>query len=146
MGRLSCNPWASDRVSDSFKPDGWGAMLIGPCHRVFEWIPICVVASLAIDATHEPTLQDALESRVIPGARTLAVPRPSHLKRLRANLLGTLDIDPTAAEALRPIPNGNMQYPCTPENAAIFDWPFYVLGRVSPQVEWTVVADLLRRT
>ena len=143
MGKSGRNPWAKEGAMPWFKADGWGAMLIAFRLRVFDWVPVCGVASLTVEADHEPTLDDALASQVV-GACSLCVPRRAHLKNMRANLLGEVDLDPAATALLMPVANEDEPIPMTPENAAVIGWSFQVHGRQSPGHGSTPVADLIR--
>jgi hypothetical protein len=145
MGRNAWNPWAKEGTMPWFVPDGWGAMLVGVRLRVFDWIPVCGVTSLTVEPNREPTLDDALAAHAV-GPCSLCVPRRSHLKHMRAKLLGSVDLDPAAAAALLPIPNESEALPMTPENAAVIGWSFHVFGRQSPGNGSTPVANLIRRT
>jgi hypothetical protein len=144
MGISARNPYGSEGTTPWFEPDGWGAMLVALRRRVFDWIPVCGVASLTVEAIREPTLDDALAAQVVDPC-SLCVPRRSHLKHMRAKLLGAVDLDPAAAAALMPVPNGREPIPETPENAAVIGWTFHVFGRQSPGTGSTPVADLVRQ-
>ena len=145
MGRKAWNPWAKEGTTPWFVPDGWGAMLVGVRLRVFDWIPVCGVTSLTVEPNREPTLDDALAAQAV-GPCSLCVPRRSHLKHMRAKLLGTVDLDPAAAAALMPVPNEDEAIPMTPENAAAIGWSFHAFGRQSPGSHSIPVANLISRT
>ena len=120
------NPWHRDWEEAGFKPDGWGAMLVVACGRVFDWLPWCAVSSLTIDPTREPTLEDAAKARLVPYSRldpdhpaALGVPRETHLRKMGMRSLGKLDLDPKKAS--RVIVEDH-----TPEYAVACDWSFTV--------------------
>lgn len=141
MGINARNPYASEGMQPWFVPDGWGAMLIVTCRRVYDWIPVCGLMTLTVGADREATLDDAIAAQVI--GYKLSVPRSLHLKNLRAKLVGTLDLDPAAAAALVPV--GTPDKPVfTPEQVAVFGWPLGALGRRLPRSGATAVADLIR--
>lgn len=118
MGRASFNPWFPNWEAGRFQPDGWGALLIVACGRVFDWFPWCAYASLTVDAARKPSLEDAARAHCTSEAAQLSIPRRSHMKRLAMELLGRLPID--AEKAAKAVPPRT-----TPQYALVAGWSFY---------------------
>jgi hypothetical protein len=117
------NPWAPnwDVPYMKFRPDGWGAMLILARGRVFDWFPWCTYTSLTVDASRRPSLADAAKARCTTDFAQFCVPRRSHMKRMKMELLGRIHVDPEKAAAA-------FTAPVTPQQAVLADWSFYPRG------------------
>ena len=98
------NVWFPTWERAGFKPEAWGAMLIYAKQRVFDWFPLCAASSLTVNPRRAPTLDDARNARFISAiqAGSYIVPRPTHLKKMRAELLGRLLLDPAKTRKLTP--------------------------------------------
>jgi hypothetical protein len=77
----SMNPWSRGRndraatagfAAEPFRQDGWVAMLVLAQGRVYDWLPWCAYASLLVNPSREPTIED------VPGTRLLTT---NHDKR-----------------------------------------------------------------
>ena len=123
MASQAFNAWYASWEQAKFVPDGWGAMLVIGRGRVFDWLPWCAVASLTVDPSREPSLDDAAGARVrteIGG--TLCVPRRTHLNKMKMRLLGRLDLDPGKAAAI-------IADDPTPQYAVTAGWSFVSVVR-----------------
>ena len=118
MRSQAFNAWYASWEQAKFVPDGWGAMLVVGRGRVFDWLPWCAVASLTVDPSREPSLDDASAARVrTEVGGTLCVPRRTHLNKMKMRLLGRLDLDPGKAAAI------SSDDP-TPQYAVTAGWSF----------------------
>jgi hypothetical protein len=99
------NPWRPDRDYAEFKPDGWGALVVFALGRVFDWFPWCAASALTVPPSREPSLQDAVQSRFISAKQsgTYLLPARTHLKKMRMQLLGRLNLDPGKTVAAMPV-------------------------------------------
>lgn len=104
------NPWSPRgkaplrAYGGVFERDGWGAMLIYAKQRVFDWFPLCAASSLTVNPKRAPTLDDVRKARFISAIQSgsYILPRPTHLKKMRAELLGRLPLDPAKTRKLTP--------------------------------------------
>jgi hypothetical protein len=113
------NPWFPTWEAADFKPDGWGALLVIALGRVFDWFPWCAASSLTVSPTRAPTLEDVLKARFISEQQSGSyfVPRRTHLKRMRMDLIGQLSLDTTQVAAAMPREN-------SPQFAVLAGWSF----------------------
>lgn len=91
------NAWISDPGVMQFGPDGWGALIVVDCGRVYDWLPWCAITSLDIDPKRVPSVDDCLEAAMVyhlqtKGA-TLCVPSKTHVKRMNMQLIGRIELD-----------------------------------------------------
>ncbi|HEX7645265.1 MAG TPA: hypothetical protein VF472_23945 [Burkholderiaceae bacterium] len=86
-----------------FQADGWSAMVVLDTGRMFDWLPWCALASLAVDSSAKPTLDEAISGRMIFHLQTRGagrfIPKRKHAKELGLELLGRIELDP---ELVRP--------------------------------------------
>ena len=142
MRSQAFNAWYASWEQAKFVPDGWGAMLVLDRGRVFDWLPWCAVASLTVDPSREPSLQDAVGARVrteAGGAR--CVPRRKHLDKMKMRLLGRLDVDPHKAAKIIP------DEP-TPQYTVTAGWSFVsvIMGGKSDREPGAAVKSLLGKS
>lgn len=94
---FACSPWRLPSKGE-FTPDGWGAMIVLECDRAFQWLPWCALASLTIDPTQKPTIDDAIQENLIFHLQThgaaRCVPKRADAKTMRLELLGRVTLDP----------------------------------------------------
>ena len=91
------NAWVLDKPSVDIPPDGWGALLILECGRVFDWLPWCAVASLTVDPARPVDMNAVLQSKLLLHLQTkgaaLCVPKKSHVQRMQMLRMGELRLD-----------------------------------------------------
>lgn len=93
------NAWHPYRLPahGSFVPDGWGALAVLDTGRAFDWLPWVALAGLMVPPDTKPTLDAALDARLIFHPQTRGagrfVPKPAHAKGLALELLGHVDLD-----------------------------------------------------
>lgn len=98
---MAGSAWHPYRLSSTgpFIADGWGALVVLATGRAYGWLPWVALASLSVPPETKPTLDAALDGQLIPHPQTYGagrfVPKPSHVKGLRLELLGTIDLDPS---------------------------------------------------
>jgi hypothetical protein len=140
MGSEAFNPCARNSDWAGFTPDGWGAMLVIARGRVFDWFPWCVVSGLTVEPSRKPSLEDAQGARFISKTSSgqHCVPRRTHLKRMRCELLGQLSLDPARVEEVMPRED-------TPEYAVLVGWSFVPEARAweGQSQNGVAVSDLL---
>jgi hypothetical protein len=141
------NVWFPTWERAGFKPDAWGAMLIYAKQRVFDWFPLCAASSLTVNPRRAPTLDDARNARFISAiqAGSYIVPRPTHLKKMRAELLGRLALDPAKTRKLTP--RDAFGKKVSPQFEALSDssFPPEARGWQGSSKGGVAVADLLER-
>ncbi|MFZ6745889.1 hypothetical protein ACO0LC_21905 [Undibacterium sp. JH2W] len=97
MQGLGWNPY-SHLGPESFVPDGWGALIVLETGRMFDWLPWCALASLAVNPVVKPTLLDAMHGQMIFHLQTQGagrfVPKKKHVQGLGLELLGHVTLDP----------------------------------------------------
>lgn len=97
MSGAAANAWFATWEQAGFQPDGWGALVVLQKGRVYDWLPWVSVASLTVPHESCPSLDDALGSRLLMHLQTngaaKVVPRRSHLKRTKMQLLGRVQLD-----------------------------------------------------
>src|SRR5262249_193439 len=80
-----------------FVPSGWGALVVLSTGRAFEWLPWCAVASLAVDTTRMPSLEEAIQAHLIYHLQTQGaarcVPQRSHIRKMNVQPLGQVTLD-----------------------------------------------------
>ena len=80
-----------------FVQDGWGAMVVLDRGRAFDWLPWCAMASLTVDPARRPSLDDALQARLITHQQTRGaarcVPNRAHLATMGAEPIGRVTLD-----------------------------------------------------
>ena len=143
-GGEGINPYSTKRTvalyGGDFQADGWGALIILMSGRAYDWFPWCAFACLSVSPKTEPTLETAKRARLlIDDSASLAVPRGPHLKRMRARLLGTLQLDPRKVKArVNMRPDGHK-----PEFAVYAGWSLHGISRAGRFDGGVAVADLL---
>ncbi|HEU4777814.1 MAG TPA: hypothetical protein VFS95_13400 [Telluria sp.] len=92
--------WTPYRPANAapFAPDGWGALVVLDTGRAFGWLPWVALASLTVDPGRKPTLEQAVQGRLIPHLQTQGagryVPKRAHAAGLGLELLGEVRLDP----------------------------------------------------
>ena len=80
-----------------FVADGWGAMVVLDRGRAFDWLPWCALASLTVEPSGRPSLEDARQAQLILHMQTQGaarcVPKRAHLKTMDAELIGRAALD-----------------------------------------------------
>lgn len=103
MEGKAVNAWSSTWEEAGFQPDGWGALVVLQKGRAFDWIPWVSVAALTVPHERYPSLEDALKARLLTfdlqteGAAKV-VPKLSHFKRMKMELLGQVKLNTKKAE------------------------------------------------
>ena len=96
MNGAAEHPWRLP-YEGPFVANGWGALVVLETGRAFDWLPWCAVASLTVDPTAKPTLQDAIVERLIFHLQTdgaaRCIPRRPEIKKMNLELLGRVDLD-----------------------------------------------------
>jgi hypothetical protein len=145
MADQALNPYLSSWEQggfkgDGFRPDGWGALLIVGVGRAFDWFPWCAASALTVDPTRAPSLEDAIQARFIDAQQrgNYFVPRRTHAKKMRLELLGRLAIDPIKGASALPRDD-------SPERAVVVGWTFVPEARSwrGPSGNGVLVSDLL---
>jgi hypothetical protein len=101
MRGVASRPWRAP--SDGpFIPDGWGALVVLSTGRAFDWLPWCAVASLTVDPTRVPSLDEAVQACLIYHLQTdgaaRCVPRRSEIRKMDLKPLGKVSLDATRTE------------------------------------------------
>lgn len=101
MRGAAVNAWFETWEQARFQPDGWGALIVLQKGRAYDWLPWVSVASLTVGYEHCPSLEDALGARLLKHLQTdgaaKCVPKRSHIKRMKMQLLGRVQLDATKA-------------------------------------------------
>lgn len=96
MKGLACHRFRVP-TQPSFKPDGWGALVILEMGRAFEWFPWCALASLAVDPSRKPSLDDALDAEMIFHPQThgaaRCIPNKHDVKLMHLEPIGQVNLD-----------------------------------------------------
>lgn len=127
---MSGRAWHPYRVQSEgpFVPDGWGAMVVLEEGRAFQWIPWLAIAGLGVSPSTQPTLEAALEARIIAHPQTNGVgryiPKPAHAKGLGLARVGSVALD-----AKRVAPH-------------LSSWPLHR----AVQFDWTIAYGALTRS
>lgn len=103
MKGKAVNAWFPTWEKAGFQPDGWGALVVLQKGRAFDWLPWVSVAALTVPHERRPSLDDALKARLLTfdlqtdGAAKV-VPKRSHFKRMKMELLGRVQLNNEKAE------------------------------------------------
>ncbi len=93
---LACSPYRTPH-DGPFVADGWGAMIVLDRGRAFDWLPWCAIASLTVDPSRRPVLEDVRQTQLIVHMQTQGaarcVPKRAHLKAMGAELIGSVALD-----------------------------------------------------
>ncbi len=142
-GGFACSPYRL-QYQGPFEADGWGAMIVLDRGRAFDWVPWCALASLTVDPTRRPTLEDACQAQLITHMQTngaaRCVPKRAHLATMGAELIGRVALD---AKRVAPVLST-----LSISSAIAFDWSVdkaaYSRGVKGPKIG-AALQDLLMR-
>ena len=117
MNGTGMNAWFSSWEAASFKPNGWGSLIILDVGRVFNWFPWAAYTPLVTDPSKEPDFNTAKASKTLfsEGVAFFA-PKDSHMKRMGMKMLGRIDVSPSAVDELKKLSRH------TPKQAVMCDW------------------------
>lgn len=94
---FACSPWRLP-AKGPFVADGWGALVVLDCGQAFDWLPWCALASLTVDPSRRPTIDEAASANLIFHLQTYGaarcVPKRSHARTMGLELIGRLTLDP----------------------------------------------------
>lgn len=101
MNGFACSPWRPPREGP-FELDGWGALIVLDCGRAFDWLPWCALASLTVEPSRKPTIEDAIQANLIFHLQThgaaRCVPKRSDAKTMRLEKIGRVSLDSSKVE------------------------------------------------
>ncbi|MDH1341126.1 hypothetical protein [Ectopseudomonas oleovorans] len=103
MKGKAVNSWFPTWEEAGFEPDGWGALVVLQKGRAFDWLPWVSVAALTVPHELYPSLDDALKAHLLTddlqteGAAKV-VPKRSHFKRMKMELIGRVPLNKEKAE------------------------------------------------
>jgi hypothetical protein len=145
MGLATWHPYWIPHVYGPFEPDGWGAMVVLATGRAFNWLPWVALASLTVEGQRKPTLEEALQARLIYVSDTMGagrfIPKPSHARGMKLELLGRVELDERSVE-----PHLSTWRVA---RAIAYDWTI-AYGALSPQNEDLIIgcelSSLLKKT
>ncbi|WP_136420079.1 hypothetical protein [Herbaspirillum sp. ST 5-3] len=101
MNGFACSPWRLPR-DGPFATNGWGAFVVLDCGRAFDWLPWCALASLTVEPSRKPTIDDAIHANLIFHLQTdgaaRCVPKRSDAKTMQLELIGRIALDPNCVK------------------------------------------------
>jgi|SRR5215467_68206 len=86
---------------ETWKQDGWGAMVILDCGRAFDYLAWYRPATLAETTAEKPTL-DSLASEILWSVESPGTCSPSHFKKMELEKIGVLPVDREKASVIYP--------------------------------------------
>ncbi|MTW14288.1 hypothetical protein GM658_27095 [Pseudoduganella eburnea] len=111
------NAWFPDWEKAGFQPDGWGALIILATGRVFDWFPWAAYSPVNVNPHSAPVLEDVLRGKTLfKDGVSYCAPKASHLKKMGMTLLGKLQLDDNAVDALCKLAS------VKPRSAVLCDW------------------------
>jgi hypothetical protein len=110
------NAWFSNWAEAKFEPDGWGALIIIEVGQVFDWFPYCAYTPLVVGADRKTSFDEALNSKTLFNGVAHCLPQSSHLKKMRMELLGCIEIDEGQANKITKLSDAS------PRRAVICGW------------------------
>jgi hypothetical protein len=116
MNGAGFNAWASNWEDISFKPNGWGCLLIVEVGRVFDWFPYCAYTPLITNPGNKATFAEAISSRTLFSTGVCYChPRSLHFKRMNMELVGTCELNNNKKKLID-------MSDSSPKDAIVCDW------------------------
>jgi hypothetical protein len=134
------NAWFPDWEKAGFQPDGWGALIIVATGRVFDWFPWAAYSPVNVNPQAEPVLEDVLRGKTLfKDGVSYCAPKASHARKMGMKLLGTLQLDEIAVNALCKLASAG------PKSAVLCDWSVCsgAFSTDDPHLGKTSVQDLV---